>query len=161
MVWYFVNNLGLHRELQEWLMKKLQELAEQKGTCLYKEKLVDDVNTWHDHDEESMWISILQNKLRLGKLNTIYLSGRSFFLPCLCTIAKLIVPDNMETCIPPLPPRLCHACTGAVATQLAKIEENWCTTWPVDQLCPPWGFGTPLQHNFKTAGTPVLNTLEN
>jgi hypothetical protein len=56
---------------------------------------VDDVNTWHDHDEESMCISILQNKLRLSKLNTFYLSGRSFFfLPCLRTIAKLI-----ESCI--------------------------------------------------------------
>lgn len=62
---------------------------------LYKEKLVDDVNTWHDHDEESMCISVLQNKLRLSKLNTFYLSGRSFFfLPCLRMIAKLI-----ESCI--------------------------------------------------------------
>jgi hypothetical protein len=46
---------------------------------LYKEKLVDDINTWHDHDKESTYISILQNKLRLSKLNT-FLSLWSVFL---------------------------------------------------------------------------------
>jgi hypothetical protein len=62
---------------------------------LYKEKLLDEVITWHDRDEESTCIPILENKRRLGKLNTFYLSGLPFFfLPCLRMIDKLI-----ESCI--------------------------------------------------------------
>lgn len=148
MVWYFVNNLGLHRELQEWLMKKLQEIAEQKGKTL------------NPCTRKNLWMMLIPGMIvmRKARASQSYKTnlGSVSWIPFICLVglsssclafdwlpnslkaAYTLVPDYMEDL---------HSTTSSKFVPCL----HWSTSHPT---CQDWG---KLMHNLPSRS--VVPTL--